>query len=243
MKPRSSLPSLWHSAQAKAPVLGILAFSAASINSVANLFLERAVHPTPVLWYSAALVEMCTAWLVYQVVDVGRKLTRSRISKEDRRFYSGMFVGFLLLTLPSLILSVAANTLEFGVLGLGVIFPVLSVACAVGLALPATVEKYEKDRTVERVKAKAAKAEKEEAKAIEQLAPAPPVVALSPKQLAQVKQVLAVYTENESALLRDLWIDGLIGSDSVASRARKMAVEQGYLVATATGYTSNGKTL
>jgi len=279
MKPlKPAILNLSRFVQAKAPALGIAAFSAASINSVANLFLGRAVHPTQVLWASAALVELCTAWLVYQVVDVGRKLTRSNISKQDKRFYAGVVVVFFILSLFPLGLSIAANTLEFGNPGLGVIFPVLSVACAVGLALPDAVASYEGDRAVEREKAKAEKAEKEagreierlrlqieeaerlrlqieeaerlrmevetqRAAAVEQLAPAQPVVILSPRQGAQVEAILAVYSANESATLRDLQTSEFIGSDSVASRARTLAVSGGYLEKTAIGYAPNGRVL
>jgi len=258
MKPlKPAILNLSRFAQAKAPALGIAAFSAASINSVANLFLGRAVHPTQVLWASAALVELCTAWLVYQVVDVGRKLTRSNISKQDKRFYAGVVVVFFILSLFPLGLSIAANTLEFGNPGLGVIFPVLSVACAIGLALPDTIARHERDRAVERETAKAEKAEREterlrlqikEAEAqklatVEQLAPVLPVATLSPRQIAQVEQVLAVYSTNEVARLDDLQEGELICSPSVASRARTLAVSGGYLEKTAIGYTPNGRVL
>ncbi len=129
------------------------------------------------------------------------------------------------------------------------IFPLMSLAGVTVIALrddhqrrlaPILEEKQKRlEAKLQRDAAKRKRTEK--AKNREQLAVAPPAVAISPKQHAQVEQVLAVYNANEKAVLRDLWIDGLICSDSVASRARKLAVEQGYLVATATGYASNGR--
>lgn len=128
------------------PVLGIVAFSACSINSVANLFLSRARHPTPFLWGAAGLVEIVTAWIIFQVVENARKITKSNISKQDRRFYGGVLGAFTILAVPPLALSIVANSIEFDNVGLGIIFPLLSVACAVGSALPETVQKFEKSR-------------------------------------------------------------------------------------------------
>lgn len=143
------------------PVLGIVAFSVCSINSVANLFLVRAQHPTEALWLAAGLVELTTAWLVYQIVAQARKVTRSRISKQDRRFYGGILVTFVLLAVPSFGLSVVANATEFDNWGLGAIFPLLSVACAVGAALPDTVVRFEIAREKERQEAEARRKERE----------------------------------------------------------------------------------
>lgn len=128
------------------PALGIVAFSLCSINSVANLFLARARNPTPILWPAAGLVELVTAWIVYQVVEMLRKVTKSNISKQDRKFYSLVLAMFIVLAIPPLTLSVTANAIEFGDVGLGCIFPLLSVACAVGSALPQTVQKFEKGK-------------------------------------------------------------------------------------------------
>src|SRR5512139_192805 len=126
------------------PAAGIVAFSGCSVNALAGLLLERASHPTPMLWFAAALVELTTAWLVYQVVEQVRKVTKSNISKQDRRFYVLVLAAFALLAAPSLSLSVWANALEFGNLALGFVFPLLSVGCAVGLALPDAVTRHEK---------------------------------------------------------------------------------------------------
>ena len=140
------------------PVLGILAFSACSVNSLANLLMGRARHPTPILWFAAALVELITAWLTYQLVETTRKVTKSNISKQDRRFYSLVLAAFAVLALPSLGLSVWANVLEFGHLALGLVFPLLSVGCAIGAALPDTVSRFETRAETERQdKAKARK--------------------------------------------------------------------------------------
>lgn len=65
--------------------------------------------------------------------------------------------------------------------------------------------------------------------------------AFTPHQLAQIERVVAVHTENEAATLRDLRVDGLIGSDTTASRARNRAIAGGYLVETVVGFSPNGK--
>ena len=144
------------------PIAGIVAFSLCSVNSVAHLFLDAARYPTATLWLSAALVELVTAWLVFQAVQTARQVTKSRISKQDRRFYGGALITFLVLSVPSLGLSVAANTREFGSLLLGVQFPLLSVGCAVGAAVPDAVARFEQARASERQEA--AKERKERAR-------------------------------------------------------------------------------
>lgn len=134
----------------KLPIVGIVAFSGCSVNALANLFLERAKHPVWWLWPASALVELATAWIVYQIVDSAHRVTKSNISKQDRRFYSIILTTFIILALPSLILSVVANSLEFDNVGLGFVFPLLSVACAIGAALPDTVSRFEKKKTEEK---------------------------------------------------------------------------------------------
>jgi Skp family chaperone for outer membrane proteins len=141
------------------PVLGILAFSGCSVNAVASLLLEHAAHPTAALWLAAALIEVMTAWLVYQVVEQARKVTRSNISRQDRRFYGLVLAAFAVLVVPSLSLSVWANALEFGSLALGFVFPVLTVGCAVGVALPVTVARHEKALEAARAEVKRKRAE------------------------------------------------------------------------------------
>lgn len=132
------------------PVVGIVAFSGCSVNSLAHLLMGRAQHPTPVLWLAAALVELVTAWLVIQSVETARKVTRSNISRQDKRFYSMVLAAFTLLAVPSLGLSVWANILEFNSVALGFVFPLLSVACAIGAALPDTVARFETRAATER---------------------------------------------------------------------------------------------
>lgn len=143
------------------PVLGIGAFSGCSVNSLANLFLSKAKHPTRLLWFAAALVELTTAWLVYQVVEQTRKVTKSNISKQDRRFYSIILAAFAVLAVPSLALAVVANALEFGNALLGFVFPLLSVGCAIGAALPDTVNRFEKKKAKEKAEADSKKAERD----------------------------------------------------------------------------------
>jgi DNA-binding transcriptional ArsR family regulator len=150
------------------PILGILAFSLCSVNSVAHLFTANAKNPTGLLWFAAGLVEVTTAWIVHQVVDNGRKVTRSNISKQDRRFYGGVLAAFVVLAIPSLSLSIAANTLEFGDLRLGIQFPLLSVACAVGSAVPITVARFEKAKAKARQEADKKRKDKESKRKQEQ---------------------------------------------------------------------------
>lgn len=149
---------------ARLPVLGILAFSLCSVNSVAHLFINHAQNPTKLLWFAAGLVEVVTAWIVHQVVDNGRKVTKSNISKQDRRFYGSVLVAFVVLAIPSLSLSVWANTIEFGDWRLGIQFPLLSVACAVGSAVPSAVAKFEKAKEKARQEAERKRRETEKAK-------------------------------------------------------------------------------
>jgi biotin operon repressor len=143
---RNRLTELKNQLTERLPVVGILAFSLCSVNSVAHLFMTNAKNPTELLWFAAGLVEVVTAWIVHQVVDNGRKVTKSNISKQDRRFYGSVLAAFAVLAIPSLSLSIAANTLEFGDWRLGIQFPLLSVACAVGSAVPSAVARFEKGK-------------------------------------------------------------------------------------------------
>lgn len=142
------------------PVVGIVAFSACSVNSVAQLLFDQAQHDTPILWGAAALVELTTAWLVYQVVELGHQVTRSNISKQDRRFYGGMLLVFLALAGPSLGLAVWANAIEFNSVALGFVFPLLSAVCAVGAALPETTARFERAKATARQEAEAKRKER-----------------------------------------------------------------------------------
>lgn len=151
------------------PILGIVAFSGCSVHALAYLFFATAEHDTRWFWSAAVLVEICTAWLMWSVVETMRRVTKSNISKQDRRFYTIILVVFLVLSIPSLSVSVVANVNEFGgdVL-LGLLFPTLSVACAVGAGLPETVKKYEKQREAEIVERKAKKEEQKAKEAQQQ---------------------------------------------------------------------------
>jgi hypothetical protein len=150
------------------PILGIVAFSGCSVNAVVSLFFEQAQHDTWLFWAAAVLVELTTAWLVWSVVETLRKVTKSNITKQDRKFYSIILALFVVLAIPSLTLSIVANTIEFGgsVL-LGLLFPTLSIACAVGAALPQSVKGYARERQAEATKAqlerKARQAERKKA--------------------------------------------------------------------------------
>lgn len=66
-------------------------------------------------------------------------------------------------------------------------------------------------------------------------------LAFTHRQLAQIEHVVAVYAQDEAACLRDLRLDGVIGSDTTASRARQRAITGGYLVETAIGFSPNGR--
>jgi len=129
------------------PVVGILAFSLCSVNSIYHLLAGSALNPSPVLYFPAVLVELVTAWAVYQVVETMRKLTKSRISKQDRRFHLGILAAFVAVSLPLVGTSVWANYIEFGgSVALGALFPVASIGCAIGAALPQIAVKYEKGK-------------------------------------------------------------------------------------------------
>lgn len=149
------------------PVLGIVAFSLCSTWSLFNLFYGRATHPTPLYWLPAVLVELVTAWIVAQVVGQIRNVTKSNLSKQDRRFFAIILTAFVLVAGPLVGVSVWANALEFSSLVLGVLFPVSSIGCAVGAALPDAVQKFEKRKEKERKEQAEERRKKAEAKAKE----------------------------------------------------------------------------
>lgn len=137
------------------PVLGILAFSLCSVNSIYHLLTSSAQHPGHLYYLPAFLVEIVTAWSVHQIVTQVRELTKSRISKQDRRFYVVVALAFVCVALPLVGTSAWANTVEFdGNLILGTLFPIASVGCAVGAALPQVAAKHE----ARKAESKAAKA-------------------------------------------------------------------------------------
>lgn len=121
------------------PLLGIFAFALASVWSLYQMFNNNALHPTPLYWIPAGLVEIVTAWLVYQVVESVRLVTRSKgqITDQDRRFNWILVIGCIILAAPTLWVSYAANRYEFqGSASLALLFPVSCVACAVATAIP-----------------------------------------------------------------------------------------------------------
>lgn len=132
------------------PIAGIVAFSLCSTTSIYHLLASHALNPSPVLWLPAVLVELVTAWAVYQIVEQARQVTKSNISKQDKRFYSGILGAFGAVALPMLGTSVWANSVEFQSIILGALFPIASVACAVGAALPDATQKYSQAKANER---------------------------------------------------------------------------------------------
>jgi DNA-binding transcriptional ArsR family regulator len=150
------------------PIGGIVAFSLCSVTSIYHLLVGQARNPSPVLWLPSVLIELVTAWAVTQVVEQGRRVTRSNISKQDRRFYAGVLAAFISVALPLLATSVWANAVEFQSVALGALFPIGSIGCAIGAALPEVTERYRQTREAERdakVSKRHAKARQAEAKA------------------------------------------------------------------------------
>lgn len=134
--------------QINLPVLGIVAFSLASVNSIYHLLAGAAVHPSPILYAPSLLVELVTAWVIFQVVEQARHATKSRISKQDRRFRLLILGAFAGVALPLVAVSTWANTVEFGgSLILGALFPLSSIGCAVGASLPQVVSRFEQAKT------------------------------------------------------------------------------------------------
>ena len=142
------------------PIAGIIAFSGCSVNALVHWMMGWSLNPTPWYWVAALLVEAATAWLVWKIVDTARTLTRSRLSKQDKRFYKIVLSVFVTLSIPSISASVVANYVEFrGNPLLSVLFPVLSIASAVGAGLPDVVKRYKKGQEEDKVAKAAAKAE------------------------------------------------------------------------------------
>ena len=143
------------------PVVGILAFALCSTWSVYNLLNTHAAHPTALYWLPAVLVEIVTAWTVAQVVAQVRELTKTRLSKQDRRFYAIITGAFVLVAAPLVGLSVWGNAVEFGNIFLGIIFPVSCIGCAVGAALPDVMATHRKRKEKEAEAAAAERAARE----------------------------------------------------------------------------------
>lgn len=200
------------------PILGILAFSGCSVNALANLFFGAAQHDNPLFWAAAGLVELCTAWLVWSIVETMRKLTKSNISNQDRRFHSFILTFFIVLAIPSLSVSVVANVREFdGNLLLGCLFPIMSIACAVGAGLPGTVRKREAEKVKEaevvrkgreakrKEKAKAAEAKRKELEAKKEWEAK--LMGLCDNALEILRAYAANPVQSKSAVGKELGID------------------------------------
>jgi hypothetical protein len=159
------IPKLDHITK-RLPIVGVFAFALASVWSLYQMFNDRALHPTPLYWIPSALVEIVTAWLVYQTVESVRKITRSNISKQDRRFYWVLFALCLVLASPTLWVSFIANRFEFqGDIGLALLFPVACVACAVASAIPTSKTRQIDERVqIARDEAKALRKQRNEAR-------------------------------------------------------------------------------
>jgi len=172
------------------PIAGIVGFSLCSTWSLYQLFTIKAAHPTVLYWLPAFLVEIVTAWAVAQAVGGVRQLTRSNISKQDRRFFLIVTAAFALVALPLLSLSVWANTLEFSNVFLGSAFPLASITCAIGAAVPEVVARFEQAAERERQETQEARkrkaAERKQAQAMnKRLA-----------TLGKAKETLALFAAN-----------------------------------------------
>ena len=134
------------------PTLGIFAFALASVWSLYQLFNNSALHPTPLYWIPAALVELVTAWLAFQAVESLRIVTDTKALKRDKAFHKFVVIGCVVLSSPTLGVSFVANRYEFrGHIGLALLFPVSCIACAVASAIP-HIKSAAVDVKVERVR-------------------------------------------------------------------------------------------
>lgn len=201
------------------PVVGILAFSMCSVSAVHNLFATSATNAIEAFWFAALLVELVTAWLVMQVVGMARKTTLSNISKQDKRFYGGLLIAFVVLAFPSLALSVQANRVEFGGnWGLGLVFPGLSVACAIGAAIPGALTRHTRDKAkAKQASDKAqAKRDKESAEESKEQAELAQRAANERQSQAELAQVLDELTQVQRRVLAELTQDGRKTQASIA---------------------------
>ena len=132
------------------PDLGIFAFALASTWALYQLFNNSARHPTILYIAPAALVEIVTAWLMKNATSAAYQFTRSRITKQDRRFHLIILSACLVLAAPTIVASTLANGYEFnGSVWLALLFPAASVGCAVGGAIPRTIARHERGKTDE----------------------------------------------------------------------------------------------
>lgn len=121
------------------PNLGVYAFALGSTWALFNLFQMSAIHQSPIYWIPAAIVEIVNAWTCRKALAALRHVTYSvgkNITKQDKKFYSFILVFYIVLLLPTVIVSVVANTIEFdGNVLLGMLFPFSSIVCAIGSEL------------------------------------------------------------------------------------------------------------
>lgn len=126
------------------PTIGIFSFALASTWALFQYFNSHALHPTPLYWIPAALVEVVTAWLTKHAIEAFYQITRSNITKQDRRFFWIVGVLTTILSVPTLAASVLANLYEFnGQVWLALLFPTAVVGCAIGAQIPRSVVRYQ----------------------------------------------------------------------------------------------------
>jgi len=166
---------LANSLSQRAPLFGVFAFSACSVHALAHMLLKYARHDTPLFWGASAMIELATAWLATRIVEQVREATRSvggryGTTKQNRRFAIFALIVYSSLAAPSFATSVVANYMEFSDNGLlAFLFPVLTIACAVGAAMPGIISARKQKEKAEEEQSKrddaAQKAEEEQSRA------------------------------------------------------------------------------
>lgn len=121
-----------------------------------------------VFWPAAVATELMTALLVWNFTETARRLTRSKTSKQDRLFYSGVCLAYLALSSFSVGLSVLANYAEFGGWLLAAAFPTLSIASAFTGGVADAVRRRETATAEGKATADRDKKKRQKAKAEEQ---------------------------------------------------------------------------
>lgn len=127
------------------PRIGIFVFAGSSTHALGEFFNDMA--NTPSRWYTVAswLVELYSAFVIGLVVEQLKIATASiggkdKITKAKKRMGWIMFSVYVAGVLPTIAVSITANTLEFG--GgwegglLGSLFPLLCICSAVADVLP-----------------------------------------------------------------------------------------------------------
>jgi len=130
------------SLKALVPYLGIFCFAGCSTHALSEFFQEMA--RTPSRWYDVAswLVEGFSAYIITRLIVQVRIATATvggkyGVSGQDQRLARWALVpGYLILAAITIVVSVIANTREFGGnVWLGSLFPSLCVACAIAAGL------------------------------------------------------------------------------------------------------------